>query len=191
MSDRDLPSELSEEIVKPALRPFLAIHIDLPDPVFAFTGKGTITVGTDQYLGIEGVASIDAVTESIDGSATGSKAMLHRIPSEFRDDLADQAVRGSLYEIIIGVFDEAYQSVKAFKTIWKGTLQSYEIIDGGDDLSVTVGGESRSIDQRRPAIKRFTDEYQQRKYAGDVFFEYVPQMAETPILWAQARQDSL
>ena len=191
MSGRDLPAELSDEIRKPALKPFLAIHIDLPDPVFAFTGSGSMQIDGNDYVGIEGVASIDQITESTDGSATGAKAVLHRVPAEFRDDVADQAVRGGLYEMYLGVFDETFQTVKAFKNIWKGTLQSYDIFDGGDELTIEVGGESRSIDQKRPAIKRFTDAYQQEKYPGDLVFEYVPQMAETPILWAKARQDSL
>lgn len=200
MNPRDLDEGLNEEINAPSLRPFLALHIDFPDPVFAFTGKGAIkfnrdgspaTASSQEWLGIEGIASIDAISEGTSGSSTGIAATLFRVPSEFRDDIADQAVRGCLYELFIGAFDTDFQTVRGVKLIWKGTLQSYRIVDSGETIAVTAGGESRAIDQRRPTIKRFTDEYQQRRFAGDKFFEYVPSLAEIPILWAKAKQDGL
>lgn len=70
----------------------------------------------------------------------------------------------------------------------EGPAGAYEIVDGGDTLTVTAGGESRQIDQRRPSIKRFTNERQQRLHPGDRFFEYLPRMTEIPILWAKANQ---
>lgn len=200
MNPRDLDPALDAEVKAPSLRPFLAIHIDFPDPVFAFTGKGAIRFNRDgspvtpesqEWLGIEGIATIDTITEGTTGSAAGVSATLLRIPSEFRDDIADQAVRGCLYELFVGAFDTDFQTVRGVKLIWKGTLQSYRIVDGGDNITVTAGGESRAIDQRRPTIKRFTDEYQQRRFPGDKCFEYVPSLAEIPILWAQAKQDGL
>lgn len=188
MSGRDLPLDLSADIASPRLQPFLAIHIATPDPVYGFTGKGTIRFNDADWTGYEGIASVDTIGESTDGSATGVTATLYRIPTEFREDLADQAVRGVAFELYVGTFDDAFQTVRAFKRVWKGTLQTYDISDNGESLTVKVGGESRAIDQRRPAIKRFTDEYQQRKYPGDRFFEYVPRLAEVPVLWAKADQ---
>ena len=191
MNPRDIDPALDAEVKAPRLQPFLALHIDFPDPVFAFTGKGLIKFGGEEWLGIEGVATIDAIKEGTSGSATGASATLLRVPSEFRDDIADQAVRGCLYELFVGAFDTDFQTVKGVKRIWKGTLQTYRIVDAGETITVTAGGESRAVDQRRPTIKRFTDEYQQRKFAGDKFFEYVPSLTEVPILWAKAKQDAL
>ena len=200
MNPRELDPDLEEEINATSLRPFLAVHIDFPDPVFAFTGKGIIQFDPDggslqedsqEWSGIHGVAQIDTIKEESTGAATGVSATLFSVPSEFRDDIADQAVRGVVYRLFVGAFDEDYKTVRGVKLIWKGTLQSYRVTDGGDTITVTAGGESRAIDQKRPSIKRFTDEYQQRKFAGDRFFEYVPNLAEIPILWAQAKQDGL
>lgn len=200
MNPRDLDPDLQEDVNATTLRPFLAVRILFPDPVYAFTGKGIIQFDpeggpvledTQEWMGIEGIATIDAVNEGTNGSAAGVRATLYRIPSEFREDIADQAVRDVLYELFVGSFDEDYQTVRGVKKIWKGTLQSYRILDAGDTITVTAGGESRAIDQKRPSIKRFTDEYQQRRFAGDRCFEYVPNLAEIPILWAQSKQDGL
>lgn len=190
---RDIPSGLADAIVEPVVRPFLAIRIELPDPVYVFSGRGTISFtdadgGTHDWLGVGEFGAIDTVGETTDGSATGVKCTLLKVPSEFAPDIADQAVRGVKYEIYIGALNETYQTVDASHLLWRGRLAEYRITDSGDTLQVEVTGESRAIDQRRPTIKRFTDEYQQRKYPGDKFFEYVPRMTEVSILWAKAEQ---
>jgi hypothetical protein len=188
---RDIPTALQDAIDDQVVRPFLALRLELPDPVYVWTGSGTLTFndadGTSRtWLGAGGMGALDTVGESTDGSATGIRATLYEIPSEFRDDIADQAVRGVLMEVYVGALNETYQQVQATALLWKGRLDQYKITDGGNTLQVEVTGESRAIDQRRPAIKRFTDEYQQRKHPGDVFFQYVARMTEVSILWAKA-----
>ena len=188
---RDLPEALESEIAKAGLRPFVALHIDFPDPVRAFTGKGRFPYAGHEWQGIEGIGQISAIEQGIDGAAKGYRASLYKVPAEYEGDIADQAVRHCLFEIYLGVFDPRFSSVLALQRLWKGSLQGFEVVDSGADLSVTVTGETRSINQRRPAIKTFTDEWQQRKYAGDRVFEYAARMAEVPIVWAKAKQDPL
>jgi hypothetical protein len=193
---RDLPAGLATAIEAPVVRPFLALRIELPDPVYAWTGRGNLIFddadgNSRTWQGAGEVGAIDTIGEATDGSATGVRATLFNVPSEFRDDIADQAVRGVTYELYVGALNETYQQVEADALIWKGRLDDYKITDAGDTLSVEVVGESRAIDQRRPAIKRFTDEYQQRKHPGDKFFEYVPRMTEVSIVWAQASQNAI
>lgn len=188
---RDLPLPLADAIAQPVVRPFLAVRIELPDPVYAWTGRGNLNFDdadatSRTWQGVGTLAAIDTIGESTDGSATGIRVALNEIPAEFRTDIADQAARGVVFEVYVGALDETYQIVTATKLIWKGRLDTYTVTDGGDTLAVEITGESRGIDQRRPAIKRFTDEWQQRKYPGDLFFQYVAQMTEISILWAQS-----
>lgn len=193
---RDLPAELETAIEQPVVRPFQALRIELPDPIYVWSGSGTLVFfdadgNSREWLGAGGLGALDTIGEATDGSATGIKASLYQVPAEFRENIADQAVRGVIFEVYVGVLNETYQQIEAVQLLWKGQLEEYKITDGGDTLSVEVSGESRAIDQRRPAIKRFTDEYQQRQHAGDKFFEYVPQMAEVSILWAKAEQNAV
>lgn len=192
---RDLPPDLVTAIEDQVVRPFLAVRIELPDPVYAWTGRGTITFDDDDavshdWQGAGEVGSIDTVGESADGSATGIRVALYKIPAELADDIAAQATRGAVFELYAGALNETFQQVDASALIWKGRLDEYRINDGGDSLSVELAGESRAIDQNRPSIKRFTDEYQQRKYPGDKFFQYVAQMTEVTILWGKAELSS-
>lgn len=188
---RDIPTDLETAIEQPVVRPFLALHIGTPDPVYVWTGHGTIGFedgngDLQEWIGAGGIGTIDEIAEATDGSATGVRATLLQVPSEFREDIADQAERGVAFELYVGALNETFQQVEASHLIWKGRLDEYRIIDAGQTISVQVTGESRAIDQKRPAIKRFTDEYQQRQHPGDLFFQYVPQMTEVPIIWAKA-----
>ena len=187
---RNLPGGLSQAVAERVVRPFLAVSIAFPDPVFAWTGRGTISFNQEEWTGIHGIGSIDTIGEGTDGSATGVSATLMEVPDNFRDDVRDQAVRGCAYKLFVGALDETYQRVVGVQMIWSGRLSGFEIVDAGSTLTVTATGESRQIDQRRPAIKRFTNEYQQRRYPGDRFFEYLPRMTEIPILWAKANQNA-
>lgn len=187
---RDLDAGLEGAIEAPVVRPALAIHIDLPDPVWAWTGIGTITFDdadgvSREWTGAGGVGAVDTIGEATDGSATGLKVSLLNIPSDFRSDIADQAVRGATFELYVIALTETYGQVQGTKLLWRGRVDTYDIIDAGETITVEITAESRMRDQSRPAIKRFTDEYQQRKHPGDKFFQYVPQMVEIPILWAQ------
>lgn len=192
---RDLPSDLTDAIAEPVVRPFMALRLETPDPVYVWTGRGNLIFddadgNSRTWQGAGGIGAIDTVGESTDGSATGIRATLYEVPSEFRDDIADQAARGVLMELYVGAINETFQTVDATSLIWKGRLDQYKITDGGATLAVEVVGESRAIDQRRPSIKRFTDEYQQRQHPGDLFFQYVRQMTEVSILWAQAESST-
>lgn len=195
---RDLPVQLEDAVEQPVVKPFLAVRIELPDPVYAFTGEGLLTFDDSggisrEWIGAGKLGAIDTINEATDGSATGIKVSLFDVPSEHANDIADQATRGALFEVYIGAIElgDDWHSVLATKLLWRGRVDEYKITDAGTSLSVEISGESRAIDQRRPAIKRFTDEYQQRKHPGDLFLQYVDQMAEVSILWAKSEQSAV
>jgi hypothetical protein len=188
---RGLVPALSAEIDKPVIKPFFAVRIELPEPVYGWTGVGYITFADadgdpHSWAGIGDFGGIDSVGESSDGSATGMRVTLLNVPAEFRDDIGEQVERGALFEVYFGTLNETWQQVVATQLIWKGRLDDYRIVDAGDTISVEVTGESRSIDQRRPAVNRLTHEAQQRRSPTDLGVQYRSQVATIPILWAQA-----
>jgi hypothetical protein len=200
---RPLPPALESAVDEPVVRPFSVLLIDLPDPVYVFSGLDQLVFDdadgvTRTWIGAGEIGAIDTVGESTDGSATGIRVTLFGVPSQFQmldgtwvgDYLDQQAVRGVKFDYGIGVFNETFSSVDAVAWLHRYRLDQYKITDAGATLTVEVTGESRSIDQRRPAIKRFTDEYQQRMHPGDRFFEYVPQMVEVSILWDRGEQSA-
>lgn len=191
---RELPSELAAAVDEPVVRPFLAVRIEIPDPVLVWTGSGTLLFDDSdgderEWIGTGTLGSLDTVGEATDGGATGIKVGLNNIPPELAGDIAEQAVKGVAFEVYVGTLNETMQTVEATKLIFKGRLDEWKVTDSGASLTVEVTGESRAIDQRRPAIRRFTNEAQQRRFPGDRFLEYLPQLAEIQVVWAAAEQN--
>lgn len=190
---RDLPAELSAAIDRPVVRPFLALHIAFPDPVWVWTGIGTLTFPDDNgvmraWLGAGEVGAVDEITEATDGSAAGLKVGLFKIPGELRDDVMAQIEKNAPAELYVGALNETFQQVEAAKLLTRLRADDYRITDGDTTLTVEIALESRAIDQRRPSIRRFTHEHHQRTHPGDMFFEYVSQMSRIEVMWAAADQ---
>jgi hypothetical protein len=195
---RPLPSALETAVDEPVVRPFSVLLIDLPDPVYVFSGLGQlvfddadgVTAGMDR----RGQDRRDRHGRRDDGRQRDrdpSDPVRCAEPSFATTSTTDQqAVRGVKFDYGIGVFNETFSSVDAVAWLHRYRLDQYKITDAGATLSVEVTGESRSIDQRRPAIKRFTDEYQQRMHPGDRFFEYVPQMSRCRSCGTKAEQSA-
>jgi hypothetical protein len=86
---RPIPTALETDIEAPVVRPFLALRIELPDPVYVWTGQGTIQFAdadgvTRTWLGAGGLGALDTVGEATDGSATGIRATLFEVPGRLQ-----------------------------------------------------------------------------------------------------------
>jgi hypothetical protein len=145
---RDLPTGLQTAVDAPVVRPFLAVRIETPDPVTVFHRRRLAELRrqrrsvTRTWIGAGEVGAIDTIGESTDGSATGIKCTLLKVPAEFRADIEDQAVRGVKYELYAGVLNETFQTVEATAMIWRGRLDDYRITDAGDTLSSRSAGKA-------------------------------------------------
>ncbi|WP_420141766.1 hypothetical protein [Sphingomonas sp.] len=188
---RSLPTGLQNAVDQSVVAPFFAISIALPDPVTVWTGTGILTFDGREWIGAGGVGTLDIMGEQTDGSATGVSVSLLNVPEEFRSDIIDQATRGAPMELWYGALSPDYSAIVGVRKVWTGRLDTYDVDDAGASITVTITGESRARDQQRPAIKRFTSEYQQKTYPADQFFDYLPQLAEVQILWAKGDQGAV
>jgi hypothetical protein len=53
---RDIPTALQDAIDDQVVRPFLALRLELPDPVYVWTGSGTLTFPTPTERAAHGSA---------------------------------------------------------------------------------------------------------------------------------------
>lgn len=185
---RQLPSTLQGEIQAPALRPFFAVHIALPDPVCAWSGVGEITFDGKTFDGVGSLGGVSAIAEQADGTASGISLSLSGIDPSFTQYLIEQPYRGARVELYLGVLDQGFAQVTAWKrlSIWRlnaVSLAETASEDGEVAVTVTVECEGAFIDQTRARVRRFTDEEQQRRYPGDRFFEYMAAMQEVRLIW--------
>ena len=71
---RDVTSNMIAQLEADVLQPFLAVKLAFDsDPVLAWTGNGTITINSEEYIGVGTLMAIDAVSETASVQATGYK----------------------------------------------------------------------------------------------------------------------
>lgn len=182
---RDISAALVAETAKPALYPFCAFHLDLPDPVYVWSGVGTITFNGQVWDGVGSFGGFGALEEMSDGTASQMSFNLSGIDPTFYEYLIEQPYRGVLAELWLGALNETMTSVIAGPDIfYRGRLVAADLTDG-DQLTIAVTVERSSRDQTRQRVRRYTDAEQQRRYPGDKFFEYQAQMQSVQVLWGR------
>lgn len=178
-------ASLVAEIVKPVLYPFFALHVDLPDPVYAWSGIGTITFEGHEWLGVGAFGSFGALEEVGDGTAGQMSFTLSGIEPSFYEYLIEQPYRNALSELWVGALNESMTQVIAGpEMLFRGRLVASDLTDG-DQLAIQITVERSSRDQTRQRVRRYTDAEQQRRYPGDKFFEYQAQMQSVQVLWGR------
>ena len=60
-----------------------------------------------------------------------------------------------------------------------------KIDEGAETASITLNVENRLIVFDRPKERRFTHEDQQNRFAGDLGFEFVPDLQDKEIIWGK------
>ena len=182
---RDISSDLINEVAKEVLYPFFALHIDLPDPVYAWSGVGTLTFEGHDWLGVGSFGGFGSLEEMSDGTASQMSFSLSGIETSFYEYLIEQPFRNALAELWIGALDETMTRVTAGPSmIYRGRLVAADLTDG-DQITIQVTVERSSRDQTRQRVRRYTDAEQQRRYPGDKFFEYQAQMQSVQVLWGR------
>lgn len=69
--------------------------------------------------------------------------------------------------------------------MFEGKLDVPSIQEGGDTSTITLSYESRLIDLQRSRESRYTNEDQQRAFAGDLGCEFVASLQEKQITWGK------
>ena len=87
--------------------------------------------------------------------------------------------------IYLGLFDANKSVVSDVYTLFKGKMYIMKIDEGAETASITLNIENRLIVFDRPKERRFTHEDQQNRFAGDLGFEFVPDLQDKEIIWGK------
>lgn len=178
-------ASLSAEIQKPRLNLFAAFHLELPDPVYAWTGHGLLKFDNRDWLGVGNFGGFGSLEETTDGTAPETVVSLSGIDPAFNAYLVEQPYRNALCELWIGAVDDSWTRVVAGPRLYRrGRLRAVDVEDGST-LRISATFVNSSRDQTRNRPRRYTNEEQQRRHPGDKFFEYMAQMQSAQVLWGR------
>jgi hypothetical protein len=163
----------------------LLVDMALDTPMRLCTGRWALTWASVSYTAGGLLGSVDAAQES----AAGPKPVsfrLNGVPASMRAMALQTNVQGRSVNISLAVFDPATYQIADTSLEWAGTLDVLDWADDGTTGVITVSAESAGADLLRGVPVRYTDQDQQRLFAGDLGFQYVIDQGEKAIVWPAA-----
>lgn len=166
----------------------LALLVDMPEldpPLRVCTGRWNLSWGGDEYIAVGQLGQVGAAQESASGPQPLQFSMTG-VPASQRARVLAENVQGKPVSIYVAIFSpDTYQILDAVLE-WEGALDVLRWSDDGQMGVVTVTAESAGADLLRGVPVRYTDQDQQRLYAGDIGFQYVVTQGEKEIKWPAA-----
>ena len=203
---RDISALVKEELSEPLLEPFFAVELDLDDePLYMWTGYGSLTIGDKTYLGVGGLLNISSVTETTEMDAKGATLSLTGIPSSFLSLALQEPYQGRecriFFAIVINqrllqesgglIFTESGDIVITevsgiqLTEVFSGELDQMNIQEDVESAVISVTAENVLIRLERPVVRRFTNEDQKSRFPNDRGLEFVAGLQDKDILWGR------
>ncbi len=163
------------------------IELQLTSTLRFTTAPYSITLAGNTWVGLGALASIEAVRDTDALEPAGLRMTLSGCDAAQVAIALSEPVQGRaclVYQQFL--FASTQNPVDAPILEWAGRIDQMSIQDGEGSASITLTAENRLAEFKRPRIARYTNEEQQRRFAGDRGCEYVAQVADKTIEWPSA-----
>ena len=182
---RDLTAGVISEITSAELQPFLLFQGEFVSGTLrCWSGMGDLVWDGQTWTGTGTLLSISAVTETADVNANGVTASLTGMPSSLISLALNDCEQGAAGYVYLG-FLSSGAVVSEPVLLFEGRLDIPAIDEQGETCVVSISYESRLIDLERTRESRYTDQDQQREFAGDVGCEFVAGLQDKVITWGK------
>lgn len=157
----------------------LFVQVDFTSGTQYYCSAGASIVWNGQtWLGTGGLVGIDPIRESSGVEAVGLRLTMSGVPSALISLALGETIQGRTLTIWAAALDSSNAVIASPLQVFAGRVDTMTIEESGDTANVTVTVESEMVGLMSAAVRRYTNEDQQKVYAGDKVFEYVPQMVE-------------
>lgn len=181
---RDITAAVSTETTETVVEPFLLAELMFDgDPIYAWSGVGTLTWNGNDYTGVGELGGVDPIAETSDLAAKGVAFSLSGVPSATISLALGSNYSGRIARLRLGFFDGSGNIIADPFVIAEGFMDQLDIQEDGDSSQVTVKAESRLITLQRAREFLYDDEDQKALFAGDKGFEFVAALQDKEISW--------
>ena len=192
---RDLPTNTANALASAHVgEEIIFAKLEFPDTtLYVHTGLGTYTWGSQNWLGVGDFGAVQGIEESERISPYSATLILSGLDSTVVNEALSQDYFRRPITLYLGVANTNDVLLDDPTQIWAGFMDSMSLSvgsDGGDSIQLTCESELSMFD--RSANLRYTDQFQQDQHTGDVFFEFLPAIADNPaIRWRNPNSDNL
>ena len=189
---RDISTEIRTAIASDHVQAFFAVDLlfDDPNKLYFWSGLGAQTIDGIEYTGAGDLLGVSEIQESSDLAAYGATLTLSGIPSNLITLAKSEPYHGRKCLVKFGMVGVGaggsldYSAPSSFFTAFSGKMDQMEFNIGPSTSTISLNVESNMIDLRKPRLRRYTDENQQSRHSGDVFFEFVTRLQNESLEWA-------
>jgi hypothetical protein len=187
---RDIQAAITTESKKEIVRPFLLVKMSFDSGAVRVnsTNKDLIATvdgdGAQTFLGIGEMGRVSPVTETSDLQPTGYSMELSGIPSTHIASALGESYQGRAVKMWMGFFNASYAIIADPVLIFSGFMNTMHITLG-ETATVQLTAENELIRWETPTGRRYTNEDQRNRFAGDEGLEFVSQAVEKELIWGQ------
>lgn len=138
---------------------------------------------SEKYIGIGQIGAISSVRVTPDIRPIPVTLSLSGIPNNILYEALNEDYYGNVVEVYSCFTDDNGKPLTTPALDWSGFIDTVDIQAGESSGDMTVTCESKFTFWDRANLRRYTDVDQQTEYAGDEFFEFLPQMMELELQW--------
>ena len=184
---RDITTQVNTAVGAPTIQPFFAVDLlfDSPNELYLWSGYGTKTINSKEYLGAGELMSISRVSETSEISAQGATITISGVPSELLTKAFNEPYQNRGCNIYFGVVGSEDQYVSVFA----GYMDTMNIFESADSGTIEISIENKMIDLERPRVLRYTSSYQKSKFPGDKGLDYIASTQNQKLPWGKGIKD--
>lgn len=137
--------------------------------------------GDEEFKGVGELGAVSPIGETGELQASGLELSLSGIDPD-NITAAFENAQGRPGKVWLGFLDADYALVADPVLMFSGRIDNVTV-ELGQTGTVRVALENRLVAWERPKIRRYTNEDQQQRFAGDLFLEFVAQTVDKELLW--------
>ena len=183
---RTLPEALATEFSSAELKPFQAVEIGFSDGTVRFwTGYGQLTADSKTWEGVGQVLGISEAVEAADLSAEGITVTLSGLDTSVLSAILNENYKLRPCALYVGALDADDAVVSSLYKTFDGRIDTINIQEDSDKVTLVINAESRLIDLNRPRTRKLTDAEQQSRYPDDTSLAQVALLADRQLDWGK------
>lgn len=189
---RALSSGVTTEIAKPVIAPIYLIEAEFSGgPIRISTANREIEWDGKTWAAMGYLLAISPLTDTQTIEANGMTITLSGVPSELIATVYGEYAQGRPCVVWLGFLNDSDQLIADPVRINRGRMDAIADEDDGNEVTISVTVENGMRDLRKPSVRRYTNEDQQRLFAGDRGAEFVAGLQEKEVFWGRAGESGL
>lgn len=181
---RGLNAALITQLESDTLRFVLFVKLEFDSgTIYLHNGIGTLTWGSNDWLGVGDFGSIEQIEEGTELSPYSLVLLLSGLDASLMDEAMNQDYYLRPITLYFGSLNTSTGALVADPDeLWAGKMDTAEVSIGVvNGIRLTCESDFAVFDQSNNS--RFSDAHQQRDYSGDLIFQYMEQMIDTVVVW--------